>query len=399
MAEDRDDIYRVLEETFVPADDAFWDDPSVVMGSESEKKRRLFEQIRRSSRNWESSGPCMYRGCGMPSIRRSHTVHRAGSIERIAEAQHVLTPRLNNRGQMGMDLLGVNLASTFPGFCGEHEQLFSEFEVGGAVTAPRHVALQAFRTLSREIARKRHGLPELEQLLRDYRKGREEYFAASILKAAPEFTFKGLTVEGDAMEERLASMIEGGKADLSELEGDLYEELFAFVSGKATDEPSLEALSLPFEAPVCCSGFGVLTYEYHGERLRALCPLGILPQEGSTILFICAARKHSIIIEQYVRDMTVGFGALNAMESWLVNGTDHWFIRPSAWQAISPVRQAKVLDLLLRDEDNIGTFLEFSILDGPRKYLITYIREYLSEADDPDAVQRMVTAEEAKLTP
>jgi hypothetical protein len=45
-------------------------------------------------------------------------------------------------------------------------------------------------------------------------------------------------------------------------------------------------------------------------------------------------------------------------------------------------RQAKVLDLLLREEDNIATFLNFSILDGVRQSLITYIRDHLSEADE-----------------
>ncbi len=399
MAADSDDIYRALEEAFVPADDAFWEDPSVVMGSEPEKTRKLFDHLKRSSRNWERSGPCMYRGCSEASIRRSHSIHRAGSIERIAEAQHVLTPRLDNHGQMKMERIGVNLASTFPGFCEEHEQLFSEFEVAGEMSASRHVALQAFRTVCREIARKRQGLAELERLLQDYRKARDDYYAAAILKAIPGAQLEKSTVKGDAMEKRLTSTIKGGKADLAELEGELYDELFAFISGRSSDEPSLQALSLPFEVPVSCSGFGVLTYEYYGTRSRALCPLGILPQTGSTVAFIGAARKHSKVVEKYLADMTRGFGALNAMESWLTNGSDHWFIRPSAWDEVSPTRQAKVLDLLLREEDNIATFLDFSLLDGVRKSLIAYIRDHLSEADDRDAALQAVEAEEAKLKP
>jgi hypothetical protein len=71
-------------------------------------------------------------------------------------------------------------------------------------------------------------------------------------------------------------------------------------------------------------------------RGRALCPLGILPQAGSTVVFIGAARKHSMVVKKYLADMTVGFGAVNAMESWLTNGSDHWFIRPSAWDHVSP---------------------------------------------------------------
>lgn len=397
MSSEYDDIYRQLEETFVPADDAFWDDQSVVMGSEQEKLRGLFDNLKRRTRRWESSGPCMYRGCKKLSIRRSHAIHRAGSIESIAENQHVLTPRRDNQGQMMMERIGVNVASTFPGFCEEHEQLFSEFEVPGAISAPRHVALQAFRTLCREIENKRQGLREAEEVLQTYRDARERYYREAVSKALPDSRAGELTIEGDAMEERIVSLIESGRADLPELEGDLYTELFEFISGTTIAEPSLQALSLPIEVAVCCSGFGVLTYEYWGDKARALCLFGILPQSGSTLVFFGAARKHAIVVDKYVDDMKIGFGALNAMESWLTNGSDHWFIRPSSWKALSPVRQAKVIDLLTSYEDNIATFLDFSILDEARRNLIRLVRDHLSEADDQEAVLKMLDTEESKM--
>jgi hypothetical protein len=396
MAKEADDTSKIITEAFVQADDAFWEDPSIVMGTQAAKTRKLFDHLKRGWKAWERSGPCMCRGCTEPSIRRSHSIHRAGSLERIAEAQHVLTPRLDNNGQMRMERVGVNLASTFPEFCEQHEQLFSEFEVSGAVTSTRHVALQAFRTLCREIARKRQGLADLEKLLDEYRKARADHYATAILEANPGAKFEKLTVKGDGMEERLVSLLKGGKADLAELEGDLYEELFDYITTQS-QEPSLQALSLPFEVPVSCSGFGVLTYEYLGTKHRALCPLGILPQAGTTVAFIGAARKHSVVVEKYRSDMELGFGALNAMESWLTNGSDHWFIRPSAWESIPPARQAKVLDLLLSEEDNIGSLLDFSILDDIRRNIVSYIKDHLAEAEDQETALKMVGQETAKL--
>src|SRR5258708_5570272 len=121
---DKDAGYKKLEEVFTEVDDTFWDDQSVIYGSESVRTGKLFEYLRRIWNPWERSGPCMYRSCTELSIRRSHTIHRAGSLERIAEGQHVLTPRLDKTAHVKMESIGLNNASTFPGFCEKHEQLF-----------------------------------------------------------------------------------------------------------------------------------------------------------------------------------------------------------------------------------------------------------------------------------
>jgi hypothetical protein len=388
-----------IDAAFAEADDAFWGDRSVVFGSEPEKKRRLFENLKRVSRHWDRPGPCMYQGCGEPSIRRSHAIHRAGPLERIAEDQHVLTPRLDSSGQMKMERIGLNLASTFPGFCVKHEQLFSEFETAGSVSSERHLALQAYRTLCREIASKDHMVRQLEPLLDQYRQAREDHYVTTIQKRLPGMTFSSLVVKGDGLEKRLVRMLSGAKADLAELHGELHDDLFAYINGQRR-EPSLQALSIPFELPVSLSGFGVLRYKRAREKRarRALCLLGILPQERSTIAFIGSARKHADVVEAYRSSMIHGFNGLNAMESWMTNGSDHWFIRPSAWEAISPTRQAKVIKLLLSEEDNIGTFLDFSILDNVRKTIISFIRTHLADAPNRELALRMVAVEEAKLT-
>jgi hypothetical protein len=395
MADQSDETRRRLEEAVTEADDAFWNDRSVIFGTEADKKRQLFDHVKRVSKAWARPGQCMYRGCAEPSIRRSHSIQRAGSLELIAEDQHVLTPRLDHHGQFRMERIGVNLASTFPGFCHQHEQLFSEFEMSGSVSSERHVALQGFRTLCREIARKRQMIDGLERLLDHYQKARTDYYSSAIQKKHLG-TISTLVVKGDGMEKYLVSTLRGTKADLSELEGDLYEQFFDYV-GIQTQEPSLQAISLPFCVPVSLSGFGVLTYKHHRKKHRALCPLGILPQDGKTVAFIAAAHKHSAIVEMYRAGMEFGFGALNAMESWMTNGSDHWFIRPSTWASIPPTRQTKVLELLRSEDDNIGTLLDFSILDDTRLSMIKYIRDHLEEAPNRAKALEMVAFESAKL--
>jgi hypothetical protein len=401
MTDQRDRIGEEVEAAFVEADDAFWDDPTIIFGSESDKKRHLFEHLKRLSKDWDRPGTCMYRGCTARSIRRSHAIHRAGSIERIAEDQHVLTPMLNSQGEMSMGRIGINIASTFSGFCAEHEQLFAEFETAGSISSERHVVLQAYRTLCREAARKDHEIRGLERMLDQYRKARQNHYAKSIQQKLPGATFQSLQIKGDAIENALTTMLNGAKEDLAELWGDLHDQLFSHISGQP-QEPSLQALLIPIAMPVSLSGLGVLSYKRDRDKnertCRALCLLGILPQKGSTVAFIGADRKHADVVEAYRSSMMHGFNGLNAMESWMINGSDHWFIRPSSWAAIPQHRQKKVLQLLMSDDENIGAMLNFSILDEARRAIVAMIEDHIAQAVDRVEVLEMVSRETAKMT-
>jgi hypothetical protein len=179
----------------------------------------------------------------------------------------------------------------------------------------------------------------------------------------------------------------------------LHDQLFGYIN-RGSQGPSLQALSIPVEVPVSLSGFGVLTYRRKRDKRtrRALCLLGILPQGASTVAFIGTNRKHAEIVEAYSSSMVHGFNSLNAMESWMTNGSDHWFICPSAWAAIPQHRQEKVLELLMSEDDNIGTMLDFSILDEARRALIAVIRDHIDEAPDRAGVLAMVSREAAKMT-
>src|SRR5205823_2458669 len=135
-------------------------------------------------------------------------------------------------------------ASTFPGFCEEHEQLFHEFEIAGSISSPRHIALQAFRTLCREITRKQQAIANLERLLDEYRQARADHYSGAITRMNPGSKVRKVVVKGDGMEKHIVSVLRGAKADLTELEADLYDELFDYITTQA-QEPSLQALSLP----------------------------------------------------------------------------------------------------------------------------------------------------------
>jgi hypothetical protein len=122
--------------------------------------------------------------------------------------------------------IGVGEASTFPGFCETHEQLLSAFESARKIADGHQTVLQAFRTLCREIARKRHDLKHGKRFFAAYRTARLNYFKTSILAASPGVEIKGVSEEGNKVEDVAAAFLDEAEADLQELEGDLYNEFF-----------------------------------------------------------------------------------------------------------------------------------------------------------------------------
>jgi hypothetical protein len=401
MQKQSSDDYKKLKSAFTEANNAFRNDFAVIYGTEQQRANAHFDRFKQIWKGWDKPGRCMYQGCSNPTIRRSHAIQKSAHLEHLAEDQHVLSPQLNARGQLEMKRIGVNLASTFPGFCEDHERIFSEFEAVGAISTPRHFGLQAFRTLCREIFRKRREISDHESAVDQYRKTRSNYFVSAVESVVPDATVHTLEIKGDGMERFVLSRIRESQLTLAELEGDLYDELFEFINDDQK-EPCLNVLRLPFEVPVACSGLGNLTYMDWSKKKKkeAFCPLGILPQPGAAIAYFTTSKKHSGIAEMYFAQMSRGFGALNAMESWIVNGSDHWFMRPSAWDSIPALRQRKILAQIGRDDDNLGSFLSFSIFDDARRQIIAWIKEGLDEADTKNRrkLLNMIEKESAKLT-
>jgi len=93
--------------------------------------------------------------CG--PIINAHTVQRAGGLESIQEDRHVLTTKftfgdlMKHNGKPPPRLVGINRASTFPGFCAKHDaQLFRPVE-GADLSLDRSTAfLLAFRAVAYE---------------------------------------------------------------------------------------------------------------------------------------------------------------------------------------------------------------------------------------------------------
>lgn len=389
------------------ADDAFRADHTVVFGTESDRLKTLFQARTRRFKDWDRSGPCLYRGCKEPSIARSHTVQRAKVLERIAEQGHVLTPTIDRNGELVMERIGIGLASTFPGFCHAHELLFADFETTGVISTPRHLALQMFRTVAREIARRRFGIKQAEKALEEYRTARRAHFAKAISAVDADAAVHDLTVSGDPLDNHVSDTLVHQQAILADLEGPLFAEVMTYLE-KGRPEPACTGFLLPsddpqhppLELPVAVSGVVFVDYQKGKTVHHIPCVVGVIPQEGSTMLLIGTTRKHQAFLNAWQKRIDNILGMLNLVEGWMVHGTDHWFIRPSVWGALPSSRKRQILDGLKSTDGAPGISDSPSIFDDLRLMALAALEPQLAalSATSRPAVASHLAAERAKLT-
>ncbi len=118
-----------------------------------------------------------YGDCPRPTIR-AHSISRNAGLSRIARKGHVYQPNgnpfrlLKDSGQITHQLVGIGDATTFTGFCSEHDALvFKPIDQGELTPTPEQGFLLHYRALCRELYVKRAALPTNE-LMRDADRGR-----------------------------------------------------------------------------------------------------------------------------------------------------------------------------------------------------------------------------------
>lgn len=389
---------RPVLEAFDQAATEFENNHDVVFPSEAERLR-LFHAAQKKWRKHRSRpGPCMYHGCTKTSVARSHTIPMSSSIKLIAEGGHVMTPRYGEK-QLEVARVGIHEASTFPGFCAEHELLFAGFETKKEMSSKEHFQLQAFRTLCREVYTKRHQRRKLEATIEEYRQRRDAFIVSRTEAAAARpLGVNRLEFSDDALETQVVGHIDSLNEDLSALDG-LYRGLVEDMRHGAQNTAMLIA-NFNLRVPVCLSGLGMLNYELHGVRKRALCFLAVIPEQAQTKIIIGAEKEHQNAIDLHFMDETSP-ALVARLESWMCHGSDHWFIAPSAWVAIPEQRRRAICDRILDVSHALADPVPFSVLDGTRSTIIRLVKEGLAarnfSSDEIACATQTLAEEQAKL--
>jgi hypothetical protein len=368
---------------FLKAMDELWSlvdgDERAIFESEANRAAHYHSELQRQHRSWHRSKQCVVPGCLAKSITSSHSIQRAGPLLSIAEDGHVLAPRFDHKsGTLGMARVGVRDASTFPGFCKGHEQLFAGFESRGVIETEEDVALQVFRTICREVVRKRADVESAERVLHNYDNMTLSKFK-TLLRAriGPdradnlESEIRSVKLSGGRGKAALQEYIGDAKRTLSEWEQEYLEPAYTDFQQK-TESLSHLVIRVRQPLPVCLAGSGNFIVDDAGQHIDVRVFLNVWPSAGDTVIMISSTSARESCIQGYLRTNAIRneCAMLSMIETWMVRGSDHWFIRPSTWNRIPGNDQRAILADMHDLRFNIGQPYGVSIFNELRQSLL-----------------------------
>lgn len=122
--------------------------------SKIEMQNRTIERSNKALKKWKSTNrKCVFPGCSCVAIN-SHIMSKEANLRCIAENGKVINMKpLFKDGirQLVPTLVGINEASTFRGFCKQHDEMFCKLD-HGKIESKYDLILQCFRGVARWIA-------------------------------------------------------------------------------------------------------------------------------------------------------------------------------------------------------------------------------------------------------
>lgn len=329
---------------------------SVVFETEESRLASSFGSRRRRKREWEQSRPCMFPNCKKLSVTRSHTIPRA-ALALIAEGGHVLTPKFNEvKMRLEMQRIGINQASTFPGFCSGHEQVFQCFEkkIGLQEDSPFHIILQVFRTLCQEIAITAHTLECLKEAAELHRTQLDSWGRQKLegfIRSRGLEPVRGFAITGVGPLARAEEAIADSTEHLERLR---RHALGTFLTGFRSGvlKGTLIHHFVPGRLPIALAGHSYFRYMAKGATSLedVLLFVGIHPCPSGSFLMIWTPFENSDAIVDYLRLFGAHPGERSAiiriMEAWMLSGSDHWYITPSVWSGLTSSERDSVLEAI-----------------------------------------------------
>lgn len=341
----------------------------------------MFGSMAESFKSWDKSGLCQFPGCDARSIPRSHTLQKGGPLKCIAISGHVIAPELDfNTGEYRLGRIGLSEASTFPGFCPKHEMLFFEFENRGTLVSVRDAVLQMYRSVSRDAVRIRFDIAHHQRFDAQFRKLWLTKFrsllqphVSSLVQAHPILKDYGLALPREE-ESRLATWLRRAELDLKSLQKTIVDvQLAVNALDRGTVGMRMHRYLLPIRLPVALSGQSAINLIVGGEDVRVLVFLVVVPEPNQTQVFIASSLGDGRHLDWFLRklgllqaDTETNADTLTSfIESFMLYGTDHWFVDQAFWNSLRADTLRTLLDEIGRDDVLINKEPPFPFLPRP----------------------------------
>jgi len=186
--------------------------------------------------------------------------------------------------------------------------------------------------------------------------------------------------------------------DISFFTSSFFEPLYRFIFFDDLSDCPLYTYKIETsdQIPVTLAGRGFFAIKKDGVQHNVHAILNILPLVDRTVLYIAVELKNREFLEHYIAIFQqTGLPGLNLAETWMVRGSDHWFIQPSIWDELEDSRKEQVLQDILDVKHHIAEIYDYSIFNSLRRKSIA-THEETCESADPE-VRRQIDSEINKL--
>ena len=381
--------------------DKFKEDEEAIFASEIERQILKYEKV---FRKWNTSQNCIFHNCENKSIKKSHTIQKMASLRRISENGKVMTPQFNhNKEKLEVVSIGFGAASTFPGFCQKHERLFEDFELNKEINNSKDVVLQIFRTVCREKFSSKYNIDSLEARKKQYIQFRnkkvEEIFRQKIGNDFLEgdISFEDFRFDyNDVRLNLLNKNIKKLRLDKRFIDK-FYNCLIYDLDRKSPKKTYTQVIIVDIEFPVTLAGRSNFAVKTKNQEIDII--LNILPYESKTYIVVSTFIKNKRFVEQIIDldRLNNPIEIFNMLESWMIYGSDHWFLTPSVWNQIKSEYQEKIISEIWNLTKDITHECEYSIFNSYRREFVRLIEEKIKDDNIPDA-KEYLKKERAKLT-
>lgn len=364
-------------------------------------KYKSFEPLKK----WKKKQTCIVQNCKNRSIERSHTIQKSGSIKHIAEDGHVLTPRFNtDTGEIEIFSIGVNDASTFPGYCSVHERIFEDFENIKDFQTGEHFGLQLYRTVCREIVITENHIKTTNQLVNDYKTFRDKKIGDAIIENIGIETIQSEKIDIKSFKfSNKDGRLHLAESNIKEKQRHLDEFLYKFhdailndLSKKKFQKIAYKAIVFDREIPVALAGRGNFRIKLKSKFKNIEVILNVLPLENKTYIFIATLKKFTQELDAYMSQFINPLQVVSMIENWMIHGSDHWFIKPSIWDKIDENKKQEILETILDDRYNIGHEFGLSIFNELKMESIKLMEDNYDQLND--LLIDLMNKEKQKLT-
>jgi hypothetical protein len=270
--------------------------------------------------------------------------------------------------------LGINEASTFPGFCEDHENTFKEFENHKIINDSSLMLYQSYRVLCREIYFYETLLKHSNSIIQDYQKllnqEANDLYKKELLKN--NLNLECLqSIDFDITSKLLEEINSTSKEHIKYISR-LKEFKYAYDCFMSTDKNSQGLLfkgeKFKYKLPIAMGGCAQVRFN---KSKAFVFTLNVIPLNNYTYVFIKADDLHADFFNKIVR---IYFNnllkMLSLIESFMIYGTDNWFISPQYWNSIPETTKNNILKNLSFSPDFNFQELPFSIFEDVKKLIL-----------------------------